>query len=128
MAHNTIYRNSLKCSTTEVFHGRIRYISLDLHIQNPEKRMKPKFMEVNLYLDKTNFGFRENAGNIIITYHKYKTYYDRKARDKQLKVTFVFLLDPKHDSLANREVLSHSSYIIRNTQNAMCTQDTPEDF
>ena len=76
-----------------------------------------------------NFIFRDNLDNIISAYHKYKTYYDRKARAQPLKVNeFVFLLDPKYDSQRSKEefktfhwkgpykvmkVLSDSNYIIR---------------
>ena len=35
---------------------------------------------MNEILDKMNFIFRDNLDNIISAYHKYKTYYDRKAR------------------------------------------------
>ena len=80
-------------------------------------------------LDKMSFIFRENSDNIISAYHKYKTYYDRKARAQPLKVNdFVFLLDAKYDSQQSKEelksfqwkgpyklmkVLSDSNYIIR---------------
>ena len=76
-----------------------------------------------------NFIFRDNLDNIISAYHKYKMYYDRKARAQPLKVNeFVFLLDPKYDSQRSKEecktfhwkgpykvmkVLSDSNYIIR---------------
>ena len=62
-------------------------------------------------------------------YHKYRTYYDKKARAQPLKVNdFVFLLDSKCDSQSIKEefelfhwqnpyrvlnVLSNSNYIIR---------------
>ena len=84
---------------------------------------------MNEILDKMNFIFRDNLDNIISAYHKYKTYYDRKARAQPLKKNeFVFLLDPKYDSQRSKEefktfhwkgpykvtkVLSDSNYIIR---------------
>ena len=76
-----------------------------------------------------NFIFRDNLDNIVSAYHKYKMYYDRKARAQPLKVNeFVFLLDPKYDSKRSKEefktfhwkgpykvmkMLSDSNYIIR---------------
>ena len=76
-----------------------------------------------------NLIFRKNSDIIISSYHKYKAYYNRKARAQPLKVNdFVFLLDPKYDSQVSKEefntfhwkgpykvmkVLSDSNYIIR---------------
>ena len=129
MAHNTTYHDSLKCSPTEIFHGRTPYNSLDLQFRNANKPAETKCKDVNEILDKMNFIFRDNLDNIISAYHKYKTYYDRKARAQPLKVNeFVFLLDPKYDSQRSKEefktfhwkgpykvikVLSDSNYIIR---------------
>ena len=129
MAHNTTYHDSLKCSPTEIFHGRTPYNPLDLQFRNANKPAETKCKDVNEILDKMNFIFRDNLDNIISAYHKYKTYYDRKARAQPLKVNeFVFLLDPKYDSQRSKEefktfhwkgpykvikVLSDSNYIIR---------------
>ena len=130
MAHNTLYHDSLKCSPTEIFHGRIPYNPLDLQFRNSNKPAETKCKDVNEILDKMNFIFRDNPDNIISAYHKYKMYYDRKARAQSLKVNeFVFLLEPKYDSQRSKEecktfhwkgpynkvmkVLSDSNYIIR---------------
>ena len=129
MAHNTTYNDSLNCSQTEIFHGRIPYNPLDLQFRNANKPAETKCKDVNEILDKLNFIFRDNLDNIISAYHKYKTYYDRKARAQPLKVNeFVFLLDPKCDSQRSKEefktfhwkgpykvmkVLPDSNYIIR---------------
>ena len=129
MAHNTTYHHSLKCSPTEIFHGRIPYNPLDLQFRNANKPAETKCKDVNEILDKMNFIFRDNLDNIISAYHKYKMNYDRKARAQPLKVNeFVFLLDPKYDSQQSKEefktfhwkgpykvmkVLSDSNYIIR---------------
>ena len=127
--HNTTYHDSLKCSPTEIFYGRIPYNPLDLQFRYTKKPAEKKFKDVNEILDKMNFIFRDNLDNIISAYHKYKTYYDRKARAQPLKKNeFVFLLDPKYDSQRSKEefktfhwkgpykvmkVLSDSNYIIR---------------
>ena len=129
MAHNTTYHDSLKCSPTEIFHGRTPYNPLDLQFRNANKPAETKCKDVNEILDKMNFIFRDNLDNIISAYHKYKMYYDRKARAQVLKANeFVFLLDPKYDSQTSKEefktfhwkgpykvmkVLSDSNYIIR---------------
>ena len=129
MAHNTTYHASLKCSPTEIFHGRTPYNALDLKYSNPERRVDTKFGDVNEILDRMNEIYRDNTDNIVAAYHKYKAYYDRKAKAQPLKVNdFVFLLDPKYDSQGCKEefktfhwkgpfkvmkVLSDSNYIIR---------------
>ena len=79
MAHNTTYHDSLKCSPTEIFHGRIPYNPLDLQFRNANKPAETKCKDVNEILDKMNFIFRDNLDNIISAYHKYRMYYDRKA-------------------------------------------------
>ena len=128
MTHNTTYHDSLKCSPTEIFHGRVPYNPLDLQFKNAQNQIKTKFKDINEILNKMNSTFRENSDNIIAAYHKYKTYYDRKARAQPLKVNdIVFLLDPKYDSQRSKEdfktfhwkgpykvmkVLSDSNYII----------------
>ena len=129
MAHNTTYHDSLKCSPTEIFHGRIPYNPLDLQFRNANKPAETKCKDVNEILNKMNFIFGDNLENVISAYHKYKMYYDTKARAEPLKVNeFVFLLDSKYDSQQSKEefktfqwkrpykvmkVLSDSNYIIR---------------
>ena len=129
MAHNTTYHTSLKCSPTKIFHGRTPYNALDLKHSNPEIRVDTKFGDVNQILNRMNEIYRNNTDNIVAAYHKYKAYYDRKAKAQPLKVNdLVFLLDRKYDSQGCKEefktfhwkspfkvmkVLSDSNYIIR---------------
>ena len=47
MAHNTIYHDSLKCSPTEIFHGRVPYNPLDLQFRNANKPTEIKCEDVN---------------------------------------------------------------------------------
>ena len=129
MAHNTTYHTSLKCSPTEIFHGRTPYNALDLKYSYPERRVDTKFEDVNQILNRMNEIYRNNTDNIVTPYHKYKAYYDRKAKAQPLQVNdVVFLLDPEYDSQGCKEefktfhwkgpfkvmkVLSDSNYIIR---------------
>ena len=129
VAHNTTYHASLKCSPTGIFHGRTPYNALDLKYSNPGGRVDTKFGDVNKFLNRRNEIYRDNTDNIVAAYHKYKAYYDRKAKAQSLKVNdLVFLLDPKYDSQGCKEefktfhsngpfkvikVLSDSNYIIR---------------
>ena len=129
MTHNKTYHTSLKCSPNEIFHGRTPYNALDLKYSNPERRVDTNFGDVNQILNCMNEIYRNNTDNIVAAYHKYKAYYDRKAKAQPLKVNdLVFLLDPKYDSQGCKEefktfhwkglfkvmkVLSDSNYIIR---------------
>ena len=54
MAHNTTYHTYLKCSPTEIFHGRTPYNALDLKYSNPERRVDTKFGDVNQILNCMN--------------------------------------------------------------------------
>ena len=128
MAHNTTYHASLKCSSTEIFHARTPYNALDLKFLNPERTNDTKTGEVNKIFNRMNKIYRDTTDNIVAAYHKYKNYYDRKAKAQPLKVNdFVSLLDPKYDSQSCKEefktfhwkgpfkvmkVLSDSNYII----------------
>ena len=97
MAPNTTYHDSLKCYPTEIFHRRIPYNPLDLQFRNANKPVERKCKDVNEVLNKMNCIFSDNLDNIISAYHKYKMYYDRKARAQPLKVNeFVFLLVGTH--------------------------------
>ena len=104
MAHNTTYLDSLKCSPTEIFHGRIPYNPLDQQFRNANKPAETKCKDVYENLNKMNFIFRDNLDYFISAYHKYKMYYDRKARAQPLKMNeFAFLLDPEYDSQRSEE-------------------------
>ena len=95
MAHNTTYHQTLKCSPTEVFHGRVPYNALDLKFGNPLSPPR-NATDTQSLVDNLKTKFKETHTNIIRAFHKYKAYYDRKAQASPLKVNdFVFLLNPK---------------------------------
>ena len=128
VAHNTTYHQSLKCSPTEVFHGRVPYNALDLKFSNP-LNLPRNTVDTKTLVDNLNTKFKETHANIIKAFHKYKAYYDRKAQASPLKVNdFAFLLNPKITTQSDKipfnsfkweepykvvKVLSHSNYIIR---------------
>ena len=104
MTHNTTYHASLKCSPTEIVHGRTPYNALDLKYSNPERQVDIKVGDVNIILERMNEIYRDNTFNIEAAYHKYKAYYDRKTEAQPLGVNeLVFLLDPKNDSQGCKE-------------------------
>ena len=128
MAHNTTYHKTLKCSPTEVFHGRVQYNALDLKFGNP---LSPPRNATNTQslVDNLNAKFKETHTNIIQAFHKYKAYYDRKAQASPLKVNdFFFLLNPENSTQSEKipfnsfkwegpykivKVLTQSNYIVR---------------
>ena len=128
MAHNTTYHQTLKCSPTEVFHGRVPYNALDLKFGNPLNPPR-NAVDAKTLVDNLNAKFKETHTNIIRAFHRYKSYYDRKAQASPLKVNdFVFLLNPKIGQQSEKipfnsfkwegpykviKVLSQSNYFIR---------------
>ena len=76
MAHNTTYHTSIKCSPTEIFHGRIPYNALYIQFLHTNKQLDTKNTEVNQLLDKMNATFHQNSANIINIFHNYKAYYN----------------------------------------------------
>ena len=137
MAHNTTYHQTLKCTPTEIFHGRVPYNAVDLKFSNPLS-LPRNAIDTQSLVDNLNSKFKETHANIIKAFHKYKAHYDRKAQASPLKVNdFAFLLNPKITSQSETlpfnafkwegpykvvKVLSHSDYIIRNvgTFKAQC--------
>ena len=130
MAHNTTYHQTLKCSPSEIFHGRVPYNALDLKYSNPLQPPRNS-TDIKTLVDNVNKKFKETHDNIIEAFHKYKAYYDRKAQAEPLKVgDFTFLLNPKYSQQSDKvsftsfqwegpykvvKVLSNSNYIIRKT-------------
>ena len=128
IAHNTTYHQALKCSPTEVFHGRVPYDALDLKFGNPLSPPR-KATDTQSLVDNLNAKFKETHTNIIRAFHKYKAYYDRKAQASPLKVNdFVFLLNPKISTQSEKipfnsfkwegpykvvKILTQSNYIVR---------------
>ena len=95
MAHNTTYHQSLKCTPSEVFYGRIPFNTLDLKFSNSLKCETTETYTAKL-VDQVNEKYKQVDDNILQAYHKYKRYYDRKAQALPLKVyDFAFLLNPK---------------------------------
>ena len=128
MAHNTTYHQAIRCTPTEVFHGRIPFNALDDKFENPLTEPR-NATDVIGKLDNMNKKFQQTHDNRIEAYHKYKNYYDRKAQASPLKVNdFTFLLNRRLSEQSEKilfkefkwvgpykvvKVLSNSSYIIR---------------
>ena len=87
MKYKTTNHETLGCEPSTVFHGRIPYNVLDL-----KSGMKPKWKvtansDIAEQLRKQSNEVRATAkDNIMLSYLKYKKYYDRKASAAPLKV------------------------------------------
>ena len=128
MAHNTTYHQSLKCTPSEVFHGRVPFNALDLKFGNPLK-CETTETDITRLVDQVNGKYQQVNDNILQAYHKYKKYYDRKAQALPLKVNdYTFLLNPKLTTQSDKinfhdfkwegpskviKVLTNFNYIIR---------------
>ena len=76
MAHNTTYHQSLKCTPSEVFHGRVPFNALDLKISNL-LQYRTQETDLTKLIDQVNEKYKQVNDNILQAYHKYKRYYDR---------------------------------------------------
>ena len=128
MAHNTTYHQTLECSPTEVFHGCVPYIAIDLKFGNALSPPR-NATDTQSFVDNLKAKFKETLTNIIRAFHKYKAHYDRKAQASPLKVNdFDFLLDPKISTQSEKipfhtfkwegpckvvKVLTQSNYIVK---------------
>ena len=130
MNNNTTYHETLGCEPFTVIHGRIPYKVLDL-----KPGIKPKWKttpnsDIAEQLQKQIDEVRATAkDNIMLSYLKYKKYYDRKASAAPLKINdYCYILNPKADNQSTKfafqyciwtgpyiviKVLSYNNYTIR---------------
>ena len=84
MAHNTTYHQTLKCTPTEIFLGRVQYNALDLKFSNPLSLIR-NAIDTQSLVNNFNSKFKETHANIIKAFHKYEAHYDRKAQASPFK-------------------------------------------
>ena len=84
MAHNTTYHQAIRCTPTEIFHGRVPFNALDIKFGNPRSESR-NTTDVTGILFNMNKKFQQTHDNIIEAFHKYKNDYDRKAQASPLK-------------------------------------------
>ena len=130
MNHNTTYHESTGCEPSTVFHGRIPYNALDLKLGIKPQWQQQHNTELAGQLQK-QLNEMENVvkENLMLSYIKYKRYYDRKADATPLKVNeYCYVLNPKADNQSTKfsfneciwtgpyvivKVLSNNNYTIR---------------
>ena len=130
MNYNTTYHETLGCEPSTVFHGRIPYNVLDLKLGIKPKWKTTPNSDIAEQLQKQIDEVRATAkDNIMLSYLKYKKYYDRKASAAPLKINdYCYILNPKADNQSTKfafqdciwtgpyiviKVLSNNNYTIR---------------
>ena len=130
MNYNTTYHETLGCEPSTVFHGRIPYNVLDLKLGIKPKRKTTPNSDIEEQLQKQIDEVRATArDNIMLSYLKYKKYYDRKASAAPLKVNdYCYILNSKADNQSTKfafqdcirtgpyiviKILSNNNYTIR---------------
>ena len=130
MNRNITYHESIGCEPSTVFHGRIPYNALDLKLGIKPRWQKQHNTELADQLQK-QLNEMQNVvkENLMLSYIKYKRYYDRKADATPLKVNeYCYVLNPKADNQSTEfsfnkciwtgpyvivKVLSNNNYTIR---------------
>ena len=128
MNYNTTCHETLGCEPSTVFHGRIPYNVLDLKLDIKPKWKTTPNSDIAEQLQKQIDEVRATAkDNIMLSYLKYKKYYDRKASAAPLKSTTTAIY-PKAENQSTKfafqdciwtgpyivtKVLSNNNYTIR---------------
>ena len=130
MNYNTSYHETLGCEPSTVFHGRIPYNVLDLKLGiRPKWKTTPKSDLADQLQKQIDEVRATTKDNIMLSYLKYKKYYDRKASAAPLKINdYCYILNPKADNQSTKfafqdciwtgpyvviKVLSNNNYTIR---------------
>ena len=130
MNYNTTDHETLGCEPSTVFHGRIPCNVLDLKLGIKPKWKTTPNSDIAEQLQKQIDEVRATAkDNIMLSYLKYKKYYDRKASAAPLKINdYCYILNSKADNQSTKfafqdcictgpyiviKVLSNKNYTIR---------------
>ena len=100
MNHKTTYHESIGCELSTVFHGRIPYNAIDLKLgikPNWQQRCNTELADqIQKQLNEMQKVVKEN---LMMSYIKYKSYYDRKEVATPLNVNdYCYVLNPKADN------------------------------
>ena len=128
--HNSSYQSSVVCTPSSLFHGRERTKPIDLRFRSHTLAQKELTSDYLVDLqDSLLEKFSHTKSRLLDAYHKYRTYYDKKAAAKPLvQKQFRLLLNPSlltQSDLAAKsctiwlslykieKVLTKSNYLIR---------------
>ena len=124
--YNTAYHSINDCEPSRVFHGRVPHNILD---HKPGLRFNPNIAPTTDLLRRTENLYDKTKKNVMQSYIKYKTYYDKKAKASPLKEKeYCFIFQPKADHQGSKipfrdfrwigpyiveKVLPNNNYIVR---------------
>ena len=128
--HNTSYHSSIGCTPSSLFHGREPIEPNDLRFRSHTLAQKEITSDYLVDLqDSLLEKFSHTKSRLLDAYHKYRTYYDKKAAAKPLvQKQYCLLLNPsvltQSDFAAKpctiwlslckiENVLNKSNYLIR---------------
>ena len=128
--HNTSYHSSIGCTPSSLFHGREPIKPIDLRFRSHTLAQKELTSDYLVDLqDSLLEKFSHTKSRLLDAYHKYRTYYDKKAAAKPLvQKQYCLLLNPslltQSDFAAKsctiwlslykiEKVLTKSNYLIR---------------
>ena len=97
--YNTTYHSSLGCEHSRIFHGGVRYNTLDHRLGlNPKLKILPTADFAEEFQRRGANTHRQNKKNIIQSYLKYKDYYDSNAKAAPIEQgDYCFILQPLAD-------------------------------
>ena len=128
--HNTSYHTVLGSPPSLIFHGRIPFNPIDLRFNNKTlPKFESKFDYISDLQSKMSTLFGETKESLVLSFNKYRDYYDKKSKAFPLKVhEYCMLLNPQisntHEKLGKLEckwtgiyriekILTRSNYLIR---------------
>ena len=94
--HNTSYHSSIGCTPSSLFHGREPIKPIDLRFKSHTLAQKELASDYLIDLqDSLLEKFSHTKSRLLDPYHKYRTYYDKKAAAKPLvPKQYCLLLNP----------------------------------
>ena len=130
LKYNTTYHSSIDCEPNRVFHGRVPHNFLDHKLVlrfNPNTAPTTDIAEE--MLRRTQIFYDRTKKKAMLSYIKYKRYYDKKAKASPLKEKdYCFTLQPEADHQGPKvpfrdfrwigphlveKVLPNNNYIVR---------------
>ena len=107
--HNTSYHSSIGCTRSSLFHGREPIKPIDLRFRSHALAQKELTSDYLVDLqDSLLEQFSHTKLRLLDAYHKYRTYYDKKAAAKPL-------MQHQYCLLLNPSLLTQSDFAAKST-------------
>ena len=108
--HNTSYHSSIGCTPSSLFHGREPMKPIDLRFRSHALAQKELTSDYLVDLqDSLLEQFSHTKSRLLTAYHKYRTYYDKKAAAKPL-------VPNQHCLLLNPSLLTQSDFAAKSAK------------